>query len=709
MLLEQLSAIPLLSLVRQASPLQAALVTAFVAATAFWVWIFDWPGSKVELHPMRASNFSPAQVPTDLDTIVVGSGSGGCAAANLLAQSGQRVLLLEQHYRTGGCTHTFREEGCEWDTGLHYTAASMGQATSRPGALLRFMTHGLQQWTPLEDPYDQVLFPADDNVAAGKPNSNKYSFLTGIDATVDSILTDIDPSNKSLRKRMIVYMNLCQRINDGFTALGSEYTNIPHKHVSFCYVDLLDASLTYPYLSPSLLYTLAVSRILPAWMHFIVKKPVDQLMKFASMTVRDVQYAIFNLGYSADELLQHGCPEAPAGPEPDPSLRRLKAVLTHPIGDYAVQPRDATMAAHGVTMAHYAEGACYSVGPTQQISIRSSSMVRATGGEVLTDATVCSIMVENGRAMGVRVSNTTALAEAAENHDSVAVMEIRAKNIVFASSIYNLYNKLLPKDMPQVKDFQDPTKRTVRQSNGHLFLFCKLKGDAAELELPNNNLWYFNGYDLDEAFDKYFANPREVRPPTVYIGFPCTKDTAWKKRYPNVSNCILISDGLWEWFEKWQDNPVHNRGADYEAFKETLSKHLLDILYETLPQIKGKLEFHMLGTPLSEVTYLGSWHGGSYGTMCKTSMFDEKNRHWTTTPHTTIPGLYLAGSDAFLPAVCGAMYGGCFGASAVLGHTRTVKLTMNFMKHFAADIKKENPKMSWIEAYRTAWYRFINE
>ena len=44
-----------------------------------------------------------------------------------------------------------------------------------------------------------------------------------------------------------------------------------------------------------------------------------------------------------------------------------------------------------------------------------------------------------------------------------------------------------------------------------------------EIGLPDHNLWYFNGYDLDDAFDKYFANPTEVRPPTVYIGFPCTK------------------------------------------------------------------------------------------------------------------------------------------------------------------------------------------
>lgn len=128
------------------------------------------------------------------------------------------------------------------------------------------------------------------------------------------------------------------------------------------------------------------------------------------------------------------------------------------------------------------------------------------------------------------------------------------------------------------------------------------------------SVWYFNGYDLDSAFDEYFANPTEVRPPTVYIGFPCTKDTTWKKRFPGVSNCILISDGLYEWFEKWSNTQVKNRGSDYMEFKDKLTKHLLDILYETVPQVKDKVEFHSLGTPLTEVTYLASFRGGSYGT-----------------------------------------------------------------------------------------------
>lgn len=89
-------------------PLWSILILVLV--TAFFSWLRHWPGRGVRVEPMRASLFAPDLVPPQIDTIVIGSGSGGCAAANLLAQSGQRVLLLEQHYRTGGCTHTFREE-----------------------------------------------------------------------------------------------------------------------------------------------------------------------------------------------------------------------------------------------------------------------------------------------------------------------------------------------------------------------------------------------------------------------------------------------------------------------------------------------------------------------------------------------------------------------------------------------------------------------
>eukprot|EP00466_Bigelowiella_natans_P004893 jgi/Bigna1/43354/e_gw1.77.8.1 len=64
--------------------------------------------------------FSKKKIPDNLDYIIVGSGAGGLACGALLARSGRRVLVLEQHYIAGGCLHTFDEKGFEFDTGLHY-------------------------------------------------------------------------------------------------------------------------------------------------------------------------------------------------------------------------------------------------------------------------------------------------------------------------------------------------------------------------------------------------------------------------------------------------------------------------------------------------------------------------------------------------------------------------------------------------------------
>ncbi len=115
------------------------------------------------------------------------------------------------------------------------------------------------------------------------------------------ILERIDPGNEFLQKQCEVWMELATIINKGFTALGSK-------------------------------------RVTPPFLHFLLSKKVDQLYKLASYSVRDVQYALFNCGYSISDLYED-CPTAPPGNEPDPVLRRLKAVLNHPIGDYAVQVR----------------------------------------------------------------------------------------------------------------------------------------------------------------------------------------------------------------------------------------------------------------------------------------------------------------------------------------------------------------------------------
>ncbi|MCB1032343.1 MAG: NAD(P)-binding protein, partial [Acidobacteria bacterium] len=54
------------------------------------------------------------------DAIILGAGIGGLVCANLLAEAGFHVLLLEQHYMVGGYCSTFRRAGYTFDAATHF-------------------------------------------------------------------------------------------------------------------------------------------------------------------------------------------------------------------------------------------------------------------------------------------------------------------------------------------------------------------------------------------------------------------------------------------------------------------------------------------------------------------------------------------------------------------------------------------------------------
>lgn len=95
------------------------------------------------------------------DTIVLGSGIAGLAAAAALAHRGQRVLILEQHSVAGGQTQTFQRHDWTFATGVHY----IGGVGPHPGPdgqfgrLLTWLSNGALTFAPCGNPYDIVRLP----------------------------------------------------------------------------------------------------------------------------------------------------------------------------------------------------------------------------------------------------------------------------------------------------------------------------------------------------------------------------------------------------------------------------------------------------------------------------------------------------------------------------------------------------------------------
>mgnify|MGYP002632427776 CR=1 FL=1 len=90
------------------------------------------------------------------DTIIIGSGMGGLATAAILAKQGQKVLVLERHYTSGGFTHVFKRKGYEWDVGIHYIG-EMQRKNSMLKKLFDYITNGELKWADMGEIYDKII------------------------------------------------------------------------------------------------------------------------------------------------------------------------------------------------------------------------------------------------------------------------------------------------------------------------------------------------------------------------------------------------------------------------------------------------------------------------------------------------------------------------------------------------------------------------
>ena len=96
------------------------------------------------------------EYPEQFDAIVIGSGIGGLVCANLLAQGGMKVLLLERHFMLGGFCSTFRRKGFIFDAATHFYPL-LGNPTTLTGKILHDL--GIPtEWIKM-DPVDRFHLP----------------------------------------------------------------------------------------------------------------------------------------------------------------------------------------------------------------------------------------------------------------------------------------------------------------------------------------------------------------------------------------------------------------------------------------------------------------------------------------------------------------------------------------------------------------------
>ena len=145
--------------------------------------------------PPNRDRFSHKKIPDNLDAIVIGSGIGGLTTAALLSKAGMKVLVLEQHYVAGGCTHTFEDKGYEFETGIHY----VGNIDKRK-KLLNLIMREEMEWGNLGDIYDEIII-----------EDTKYSLPSGRNNWLEYMISKFPDEEKNIKTYLDLVLKVSQK------------------------------------------------------------------------------------------------------------------------------------------------------------------------------------------------------------------------------------------------------------------------------------------------------------------------------------------------------------------------------------------------------------------------------------------------------------------------------------------------------------------
>ena len=341
----------------------------------------------------------------------------------------------------------------------------------------------------------------------------------------------------------------------------------------------------------------------------------------------------------------------------------IKAVLAGQWGDYGVPPAESAFAVHAIIVNHYMNGGYYPEGGSKTIADTAVPIIEDNGGDLLVNHEVKEIIVNNGKAIGVKVTE--------KQGNKLIEKEFFANNIISNAGAFITYERLLaeknkPPFINEIKNFPCGAS--------HITLYIGLKESPSKLGLKGENYWIYESNNLDDLYRKRNSIV-EGEANQAYLSFASLKDPKAQSHYMEIISFIDL-----EPFKKWQNQPWKNRDEAYNIIKESISKGLLSLTERHFEGFIKMVDYRELSTPLSTVFFTGNRGGNIYGIPAVPQRYKVE---WIS-PRTHIKNLYLTGTDATSHGIVGAMMGGAVSAGIILGYplgiSKVFKEAMKFQE-----------------------------
>jgi prolycopene isomerase len=253
---------------------------------------------------------------------------------------------------------------------------------------------------------------------------------------------------------------------------------------------------------------------------------------------------------------------------------------------------------------HYG-GINYPKGGVGQIAQKLADGLIQAGGEIKYKARVTEILLENGKAVGVKLADNT---------------EYRGKKIVSNATRWDTFGKLIPPEHTPKKEI----KWQQRYQKSPSFLSLHLGVEASVLPTATDC-----HHILLESWDKMESNEG-----TIFVSIPTLLDPSLAPLGYHIIHTFTPS-----WIEDWQGLSPQ----EYQEKKEVAATKLIQRLEAIFPGLAAGLDYQEVGTPRTHRRFLGR-EDGTYGPVPSRKLAGLLGMPFN---RTSIPGLYCVGDSTF--------------------------------------------------------------
>ena len=516
---------------------------------------------------------------------MIGSGLGGLSCASLLAAAGLDVLVCESHYELGGCAHEFcyRLDGTTVPSDKLQPGERVFRFESGPS-----LYSGLS-WTdgspnPLKHVYEMIGEEPEwitfDRWGAFLPEApDGYCVSIGASQFEQVLATYGGPTALDDWRRLAARL---RPLTDGVKAL-------PAVAVRPDAGALLTVVAKYPR---------AVARTLQDAARGLTR-PFSEILREVAVTDRFLTNYLNMLAFLLQGL---------------PSEGTLTAVMAYMIDDFF--QKDAVMD--------------FPVGGSGALVGALARGVTKHGGSIRKGAHVEEILVEGGRAAGVRLR-------------SGRCVRVR-RAVVSNADLWSTF-RMIPEGACAALDAERAQLVPTKQCNSFVHLHVGFVADGLDTQIPPQ-------WTVVKSWDVPIDAPQNV----IVVSCGSMLDA---QMAPEGHHVIHAYTAGCEPYELWAG--LDRAGAEYAALKAERAECLWQAIERYIPDIRTRAKVSLVGTPLTCERYLRR-DRGTYGPAIAAG---EGTFPGVCTP---LPGLFRCGDSTTagigVPAVAA---GGAQAANAIMG------------------------------------------